>query len=189
MGVLRWPCNWHARSLSVNLWGHQPEHINDLISDGENRAFLPGRRFPDNIHPMADLTSAVKDVEHVLLVIPSKAYREFLSVLSPLISSKTRVFWASKGFEIETGLFLHQLVEELLTVTQYGVISGPTFATEVADNLPAAVTCAGNDQEATLQFARLLHGEHFRCYTSKDIIGVEIGGCAKKYSGDRYWCG
>ena len=114
-----------------------------------------------------------------MLVIPSKAYRGFLAQLKPLINNDTRLFWASKGFEIETGKFLHELVQEELGIEHYGVISGPTFATEVAKNLPAAVTCAGNHADSTLEFAELLHGEHFRCYTSTDVIGVEIGGALK----------
>ncbi len=163
----------------VNLWGHEPEHIQQLINDQQNNQFLPGIPFPEGITPIASLQQAVSDVGFVLIVIPSHAYREFLGKLKPLIDTDTQVFWASKGFEIETGKFLHELVIEELEVGRYGVISGPTFATEVAKNQPASVTCAGNDAESTQQFAELLHGNHFRCYTSSDIIGVEIGGALK----------
>ena len=163
----------------VNLWGHLPEHIERLVRDGENSEFLPGIRFPDNIHPTASLEQAVDGVRYVLIVIPSKAYRQFLKQLKPCITPDTRVFWASKGFEIETGKFLHELVTEELDVTHYGVISGPTFATEVANNLPAAVTCAGVRPDSTLELAEILHGGHFRCYTSGDVIGVEVGGALK----------
>ena len=115
----------------------------------------------------------------MLIVIPSKAYREFLVRLKPFVNRQTCVFWASKGFEIETGKFLHELVVEELDINHYGVISGPTFALEVAKNMPAAVTCAGSDAESTQQFAEILHGGHFRCYTSDDVIGVEVGGALK----------
>lgn len=164
---------------SVNLWGHDPQHIRRLLDEKQNTEFLPDIPFPDNIHPIASLQQAVEGINFILLVIPSKAYREFLKQLKPLISSDTRVFWASKGFEIETGKFLHELVVEELGVAHYGVISGPTFATEVARDLPAAVTCAGNNPESTQQIAELLHGGHFRCYTSSDVIGVEVGGALK----------
>ena len=163
----------------VNLWGHEPDHIQRLIDEHENAEFLPGIALHRNIHPTASLADAVASVKHVLIVIPSKAYREFLARLKPLIDSDTRVFWASKGFEIETGKFLHELVVEELGIEHYGVISGPTFATEVAHDLPAAVTCAGNKADSTQEFAELLHGGHFRCYTSHDVIGVEIGGALK----------
>lgn len=156
----------------VRLWGHQPEHVAALRRDGENRAFLPGIPLPESIEPVADLAKAVAGLDCLLIVIPSKAYREFLQRIRPLIDTRTRVFWASKGFEIETGKFLHELVIEELDCDCYGVISGPTFATEVARGLPSSVTCAGNCPEATLAFARRLHGGHFRCYTSEDVIGV-----------------
>ncbi len=163
----------------VKLWGHEPDHIQQLIADKQNSAFLPGIPFPEGITPIASLQQAVTDVGFILIVIPSHAYREFLRKLKPLIDADMQVYWASKGFEIETGKFLHELVIEELGVRRYGVISGPTFATEVAKNQPASVTCAGNDAESTQQFAELLHGNHFRCYTSNDIIGVEIGGALK----------
>lgn len=164
---------------SVQLWGHDPQHIERLIHDQQNKEFLPGIELPSNIHPISSLQQAVRDVHFILLVIPSKAYRGFLKQLKPLISSSTRVFWASKGFEIESGKFLHELVIEELGIEHYGVISGPTFATEVARDLPAAVTCAGNHPESTQEVAELLHGAHFRCYTSSDVIGVEVGGALK----------
>ncbi len=167
--------NGHA----VRLWGHEPGHIERLRRERENRAFLPGIALPEAIEPIADLGAAVDGLRHLLIVIPSKAYRDFLRRLKPLIDERVRVFWASKGFEIETGKFLHELVEEELGSSCYGVISGPTFATEVARGLPSSVTCAGNRADATRSFAELLHGGHFRCYTSDDIIGVEIGGALK----------
>jgi len=163
----------------VNLWGHDKAHVTRLLTDRENVEFLPGIPFPDTIRPMASLQQAVEGVQYLLLVIPSKAYREFLQQLKPYITNQTRVFWASKGFEIETGKFLHELVIEELGVEHYGVISGPTFATEVARNMPAAVTCAGSQADSTQEFANILHGGHFRCYTSDDVIGVEIGGALK----------
>lgn len=167
------------KGLTVNLWGHEPEHIQQLIEDRENKAFLPGIPLSENIVPVASLKDAVSGIQFLLIVIPSKAYRGFLQTLKPYIEKETRVFWASKGFEIETGKFLHELVQEELKIEHFGVISGPTFATEVAKDLPAAVTCAGNHPDSTQQIAELLHGGHFRCYTSSDVIGVEIGGALK----------
>ena len=163
----------------VQLWGHEPEHIERLRADRENVEFLPGIELPESIHPQSSLADAARDAILVLIVIPSHAYRQFLTQLKPHIQQQTPVYWASKGFEIETGKFLHELVAQELDIAHYGVISGPTFATEVARNLPAAVTCAGNSPESTRTVAELLHGGHFRCYTSDDIVGVEIGGALK----------
>ncbi len=163
----------------VNLWGHEPEHIKHLREQAENTEYLPGFPLPDSIHPQDDLEQAVTQSELVLIVIPSHAYRDFLGRLKPLLHTHSRVFWASKGFELETGRFLHELVVDELAIEHFGVISGPTFATEVARNLPAAITCAGNRPESTQWVAQTLHGGHFRCYTSDDVIGVEIGGALK----------
>ena len=163
----------------VNLWGHEPKHIENLIRDGENRAFLPGIKFDDNIHPVASLEACLERADTVLIAIPSKAFREFIQQLSKLITPSVSVFWASKGFEIETGKLLHELIIEELPDHSYGVVSGPTFASEVARGLPAAITCAGNNRADTAFFAELLHGNRFRCYTSEDVIGVELGGALK----------
>ena len=165
--------------VRVNLWGHEPRHIENLVRDRENREFLPGVMLEENIYPVADLEQCLRSADTVLIAIPSKAFRLFLQRLAPILRQDISIFWASKGFEIETGLLLHELVIEELPGHNYGVISGPTFATEVARGLPAAITCAGNDAGDTAFFASLLHGNRFRCYTSEDVIGVELGGALK----------
>jgi glycerol-3-phosphate dehydrogenase (NAD(P)+) len=163
----------------VNLWGHEPEHIENLINHRENREFLPGIKLDNNIYPLASLEACLNQADTVLIAIPSKAFRGFLRQLKPLLRPTQSIFWASKGFEIESGKLLHQLILEELPGHHYGVVSGPTFATEVARGLPAAITCAGDDEAATAFFASLLHGNRFRCYTSEDVIGVELGGALK----------
>ena len=163
----------------VNLWGHQAEHIDSLISTNQNAAYLPGVVLEPNIKPTASIENCLQDADVVLIAIPSKAFRAFLKSLKPFINPAISVFWASKGFEIENGKLLHELVLEELPGRNYGVVSGPTFATEVAKGLPAAITCAGNDDIATQYFASLLHSSRFRCYTSDDVIGVELGGALK----------
>jgi len=163
----------------VNLWGHQAEHINSLINANENTAYLPGIALGNNIRPTTSIESCLQDADIVLIAIPSKSFRTFLKSLKPFIGPAISIFWASKGFEIETGKLLHELVAEELPGHNYGVVSGPTFASEVAKGLPAAITCAGNDDITTQYFASLLHGSRFRCYTSDDVIGVELGGALK----------
>jgi glycerol-3-phosphate dehydrogenase (NAD(P)+) len=165
--------------LPVNLWGHRPDHIEQLTRERENTAYLPGIALDKNIRPTISIKDCMQNVHTVLIAIPSKAFREFLQSLKPHISPEVPVFWASKGFEIETGKFLHELVSEELPGHHFGVVSGPTFASEVARGLPAAITCAGDDDAATARFASLLHGNRFRCYTSNDVIGVELGGALK----------
>jgi len=165
--------------LYVNLWGHRGDHIERLIRERENAAYLPGIKLDKNIKPTASMEDCMQHAQIVLIAIPSKTFRHFLRTLKTHIGPGISVFWATKGFEIDTGKFLHQLVCEELPGHHYGVVSGPTFASEVARGLPAAITCAGDDVSATSLFAGLLHGNRFRCYTSSDVIGVELGGALK----------
>jgi glycerol-3-phosphate dehydrogenase (NAD(P)+) len=165
--------------LSIRLWGYDPVQIERLQELGENTDYLPGFKLAENIQPVAELSSAVFDVDFILIAIPSKGFRDLLQKLKPLISDQVPIFWASKGFEIESGNLLHEIITQEMPQQHFGVVSGPTFATEVARGLPAAIACAGNHPETTSQFAELLRGHHFRAYTSEDIIGVELGGALK----------
>jgi glycerol-3-phosphate dehydrogenase (NAD(P)+) len=165
--------------LQVKLWGHQPDHIERLSELRENTDYLPGFELADNIDPQATLQAAIEHAAYLLIAIPSKGFRALLQELKPLLNENQVLFWASKGFEIETGKLLHEVIEQELPGYRYGVVSGPTFATEVARGLPAAIACAGNDTQTTAAFAELLRGHHFRAYTSEDIIGVELGGALK----------
>ena len=164
---------------TVRLWGHEPEHVARLREQRENVEFLPGFRLADGIEPIADLARAADGVRYLLVAIPSKGFRELMKNLHPLHDVDWLLFWASKGFEIETGKLLHEVLLEELPLRYYGVISGPTFAAEVARNLPAAIACAGSEPASSAAMAALLRGPHFRAYTSDDIIGVELGGALK----------
>ena len=165
--------------LQVRLWGHEADHIERLRELRENTDYLPGFTLADNIDPQATLGAAIEQATYLLIAIPSKGFRALLQELKPLLKPDQALFWASKGFEIESGMLLHEVIDETLPGYRYGVISGPTFATEVAQGLPAAIACAGNDAPTTSAFAELLRGHHFRAYTSADIIGVELGGALK----------
>jgi len=165
--------------LQVNLWGHDPAHVERLAAERENRRYLPGFPLAGNIHPLQSLPAAIAGCRFLLVAIPSKGFRSLLQQLKPLLTDDVALFWASKGFEIDTGLLLHEVIDEELPGCRYGVVSGPTFATEVARGLPAAIACAGNHEPTTAAFAELLRGPHFRAYTTADIIGVELGGALK----------
>lgn len=163
----------------VTLWGHDPDHVARLEAQRENSEFLPGYSLADNIHMESSLEAAVDDVGSLLIAIPSRGFRSLMRSLQPLIGETASIFWASKGFEIESGKLLHEILLEELPGHDYGVISGPTFAAEVARGMPAAIACAGNNAEATAHFAGLMHGNRFRCYSSEDVVGVELGGALK----------
>ena len=163
----------------VRLWGHDPGLIGQLVQERENSKYLPGFELAPNIQPEASLAKAVAGCKYLLVAIPSKGFRDLLQDLKPELDDSMGLFWASKGFEIDTGLLLHEIVEGELPGFRYGVVSGPTFASEVARGLPAAIACAGNHEETTAAFAERLRGHHFRAYTTSDIVGVELGGALK----------
>jgi glycerol-3-phosphate dehydrogenase (NAD(P)+) len=163
----------------VRLWGHDPAHVQRLGELRENTEYLPGFELAANISPEESLPAAIAGCKFLLVAIPSKGFRRLLQDLEPLLEDDVALFWASKGFEIDTGLLLHEVIQQVLPEHRYGVISGPTFASEVARGLPAAIACAGNDEATTAAFAERLRGHHFRAYTTTDIIGVELGGALK----------
>ena len=148
--------------------------------DGVNARYLPGADFPSNLVVAADLGQCLKDVRDVLIAVPSHALRETLTAVSPWLSAASRVCWATKGFELHTGKLPHQVAAEVLGADRLmAVMSGPTFAKEVGEGLPTALTIAANDPELAQDLAVALSGDNFRAYTSDDMIGVEVGGAVK----------
>ena len=164
----------------VTLWGNEADHMERLQQQRCNQQFLPDIAFPDSLKIEADLEQALKSASWILLAIPSYAFRSFLSKASPLIDKNTAVTWASKGLEEGSGCLLHQVVkEELPQCSRFAVISGPTFAKEVAMSMPTAITVASESDLLADEISHCLHYGNFRAYTSNDVIGVELGGALK----------
>ncbi len=162
------------------LWGRNAGHLREMRKTGENRAYLPDVPLPPNLHPEPDLAWTVTHADDLLLSIPSHAFRETLSRIAPLLSPETRIAWATKGLEPGSHKLLHQVAGEVVGRERpLAVISGPTFAREVALGLPTAVTVAANDPRFARSLANRLHSGSFRPYTSDDLIGVGIGGAVK----------
>lgn len=164
----------------VNLWSHNPEHAIAMQKSRENSRYLPSLTFPEKLSVSAELEVTLNDVRNILIVVPSHAFREILEKIKPFINESHCIAWATKGLETDSNKLLHQVAREVLGKTiPLAVISGPTFAKEVAQGLPGAVTVASEDQTLALEWANLLHNDHFRAYTGDDVIGVEIGGACK----------
>ena len=162
------------------LWGHNPEHMQALATERQNIRYLPNLPFPDNLQ----VTSALSDVATfsnlILICVPSHAFKKTLINLKPYSSSNIQIAWASKGFNPDDGCLLHEIVAEIFTEqTPAAILSGPTFAREVAANLPTALTIASAQPDFAKQLSAILHGGLFRIYTSSDVIGVEVGGAVK----------
>jgi len=166
--------------LDVTLWDRDPEHIQSMQDTGMNNYYLPDIPLPENLKLSADLESCVSQAETLLIVIPSHAFRHFIKTAAPFIRPDQHITWATKGLEEGTAKLMHQVVaEELPQCKAIAVMSGPTFAREVARNLPTAITVASSSHQLAEDVASFLHHGNFRAYTSDDIIGVELGGSLK----------
>ncbi|MFV8834983.1 NAD(P)H-dependent glycerol-3-phosphate dehydrogenase [Aquisalimonas sp.] len=165
--------------VPVRLWGHDPAHMAELAKARCNARHLPDAPFPEMLTPTDSLTGAIDGAGDLLLVVPSHGFRSLVEALAPTLGEGVRIAWATKGLEAESGGLLHQVVESLLPGRPTAVLSGPSFAREVAAGLPTAVTIASRDDGFAADLAAAFHGDQFRPYTSRDIIGVELGGAVK----------
>ena len=166
--------------VKVLLWGNEPDHIATLSAEKSNEAFLPGIPFPELLQPVSSLPEAITNSDEVLIAVPSSAFRSVLQQISPSLKPGMHVIWATKGLEEGTGKLLHENIEEILGADcGYAVISGPTFAQEVAKGLPTAITVASKDTDFAASLAGLLCNDSFRAYTTDDVVAVELGGAVK----------
>jgi len=164
----------------VLLWGHHERHMAALAEDRNNRRYLPGTGFPETLSTTADLPAAAQFSSLWVVAVPSHAFRQLLETLRPHCSPEGRIAWATKGLELETGKPLHRVVGDVLgPAIPAAVLSGPTFAGEVAAGQPTAMTVASENIAFAGELVRLLHNDRFRAYSSPDIVGVELGGAIK----------
>ncbi len=163
------------------LWGRDAEHIDALASERENARYLPGATFPDALTPQADLEKVVTASRDILVVVPSHAFKSMLETIKPMLSEGQRIIWATKGLEPGTGRFLRDVAVDVLGEGfPLAVLSGPTFAKEMAAGLPTAISLSSADDTLVADFAAKLHcAKSFRVYTNPDIIGVQLGGAVK----------
>ena len=166
--------------LEVWLWDIDASHVQQLEAEREKVRYLPGIAFPANLHCLADLEAIVSRSYFHLLVVPSHGFRSLLQRLQPLLSDEDAILWATKGLELDSGKLLHEVLAEIMPGhARFGLVSGPTFATEVAKDFPTAMTAAANDAGLVKQIAQAFHGKNYRVYTSDDVVGVQLGGAIK----------
>jgi len=162
------------------LWDRDTENLTKIRATRRNDRYLPGIEIPISIDVEYDLLAAVKAADHVLLVTPSHAFASIITTIREVLVPGQGVAWACKGFEPGSGRLLHDVATRLLPEgTAQAIVTGPSFAKEVAMNLPTAVTVAGPDYAFTKVMADALHGGRFRAYTSDDMTGAELGGAVK----------
>ncbi len=165
--------------VHTTLWGRDAAAMRTMAETGRNARYLPQSPLPESLNYSADLAACVAHADWVLVVTPSHAFRELIEMLARLPVHFRGIAWATKGFEPGTGRFLHELVEELMPGQPAAVVTGPSFAREVVDGLPTAVTVHSDDAEFAQTVAEQLHGPTFRAYTGTDMLGAELGGAMK----------
>ena len=164
----------------VRLWAREAAAVSAMAAAGENERYLPGCAFPATLVPEADMAAAVAAADDVLVVVPSHALRETLERLAPLLGDAQRVIWATKGLEPQSALLPHQVAAEVLgSQRRTAVLSGPSFAGEVGQGMPTAVTIAAADADFARDMAGAFHDGVFRVYTTTDVVGVGVGGAVK----------
>jgi glycerol-3-phosphate dehydrogenase (NAD(P)+) len=163
------------------LWGRDESHVNAMVKDGENGKYLADCPFPETLLLEADLLKAVKASDNILVVVPSHAFADMLKQIKPMLTGNEKIAWATKGLDPETGGLLQDVARKVLgNEVSLAVLSGPTFAKEMASGLPTAISLSSEDDEFVSELSDLLHCEKlFRVYSNKDFIGVQLGGAVK----------
>jgi len=164
---------------SVVLWARNPARIEAMRRERENRRYLPGVALPDTLELTDDFAAAARGADLHLVVTPLAGLRDTVRRLQQ-IQPKTPLVWACKGLEAGSGRLPHEIVaEELGTDAPCGVLTGPSFAAEVARGLPTAITLASRDDAFIERWLPALHQPVLRIYANTDLIGAEIGGAIK----------
>lgn len=168
-----------GNGVATRLWGRDPVALSRIAASRRNPRYLPDLQLPAGIECVPELADAVRGVDVALTAVPSHAFRQMLLDTAPLLPKQAGYVWATKGFEPGTGRFLHELVAERLPDTPAAVVTGPSFAREVAAGMPTAVTVHSADDGFAHRIADLLHNHTFRAYTGNDMLGAELGGAMK----------
>ncbi len=167
-----------AGGLDVMLWAREPEVVDDIATRRVNRAFLPGIELDSQIAVTGDLADAARR-EAILIVVPAQHVRATLQHMRDVIRPGTAIVICSKGIEQATGKLIGDVVSEVLADVQVAVLSGPSFASDVARGLPAALTLACRNEATGRDLASALSSRQMRLYWSSDVVGAELGGAVK----------
>lgn len=167
--------------LPTILWGRNQAEIERMSAQRQNFRFLPDITFPDALRLESDLGKAIQAARDILLAVPSHVFADVLRQIKPLLSPTHRITWASKGLEHDSGRLLHQVAEEILGKNYpLAVLSGPTFAKELAMGLPTAIVLSSANQQFAQELQERIHcSKHFRVYLNSDMVGVQLGGAIK----------
>ncbi|MGB0216494.1 MAG: NAD(P)H-dependent glycerol-3-phosphate dehydrogenase [Alteromonas oceani] len=163
------------------LWGRDARQLSVMADSRQNERYLPGAPFPEALSIESDLATAIAQSRDILVVVPSHAFKGMLEQLAPLLHDSQRIVWATKGLEPGSGRLLKEVALEVLgDKYPLAVLSGPTFAKEMAAGLPTAISLSSTDDEFIDAMAAKLHcARSFRVYKNPDFTGVQLGGAVK----------
>lgn len=170
------------KGLNVTLWCHGQRNYHELCEHRENRTYLPGIFLPATVQVTRSIEDAVSEKGLILCVVPSHAVREVMTGAASRVAASTILVCGTKGLEEQTLKTMAQVLAEVFgaqAAQRHAFLSGPTFALEVARNLPAAVTVAAYSNSIAREVQTLLSTQSLRVYTSEDVIGVQLGGVIK----------
>ncbi len=171
-------CVIHRCGHQAVLWAHNPEVARTVTNTRENPAYLPGIRVDPAITATSDLDEALA-ADVLLLVVPTQYLRSVLQLAAERWPEAVPLVSCAKGLELPDGLQISEMVAEVLPGRPFAALSGPSFASEVARGLPAAVSCASTDLNLADRIGALFIDRRFRVYSSDDVIGVQLGGAVK----------
>ena len=166
----------------VCLWAFEPEVAEQITEGRENASYLAGIQLPENLRSTADLAKALEGAEVLVSVSPAQVVGSVMAEAAAHIEADTLIVSASKGIETTTLRRMDEVMSEVLDPAQidgFTVLSGPSFALEVAEEIPTAVVAASGSEDAALAVQDLFQTDYFRVYTGSDVIGVELGGALK----------
>jgi glycerol-3-phosphate dehydrogenase (NAD(P)+) len=166
----------HQGGNEVTLWGHIPEWLDEIRQTGRNDRFLPSIEVPRGIALEPDVPRAIEGAECIVVAVPSQPFRE---VTRRLADYSGFIVSVTKGIEYDTGLTMCGILAETAPKAKCAALSGPTFAIEVARDIPTAIVAASRDLVAADTVQELFSRPTFRVYTSADLLGVEMGGALK----------
>lgn len=163
---------------TVYLWAKDPEHLNIMAKARQNERYLPRISFPPSLHLAPSLEAACTQSSEILIAVPSHAFAEVLTAITPYLKPEQGLTWATKGLD-PSARFLHELVLEQTGPRPMALITGPSFAKEVAEGLPTAVIVASNSAAYGAKIKAFYETPYFRIYQNDDLLGAELGGAVK----------
>jgi glycerol-3-phosphate dehydrogenase (NAD(P)+) len=167
----------------VHLWAHRPEHVDAINRERENKKYLPGFTLNERVIASSDLREVISGKNFILMVVPSHVYRSVFQQLAPFLGKESIVVSATKGIENDSLMTMSQVMDDELGKSggkaEIGVLTGPSFAKEVAAGIPTAVTVAAKEKELAARIQDIFFTERFRVYASTDLIGQELGAALK----------